>query len=193
MPPESAVTRETHKSAVVCWVKSECMYLSMRRGGWCRGTDAGIHSINPLQFHISYRSVQSEVNVKTLQINPESDRSSISCQRYHFPSKWYGWQFDNCHPDLASLKHSPKTHQIFQGRWDEITDSRNLPSLSKNTTICRDVYKWSGMLHAPVHKTQHVCFPPGIYILRKWLSCVTLCLSSRWQVLKKRLTGLLVN
>lgn len=118
------------------------MYVS-KAGTWgrCRGTDAGIRSINPLQFHISYRSVQSEVNVKTLQINPESDRSSISCQRYHFPSKWYGWQFDNCHPDLASLKHSPKTHQILQGRWDEITDSRNLPSLSKNTTICRDVYK----------------------------------------------------
>lgn len=144
-PPESAVTRETHKSVVVCWVKSGCMYLSMGRGGRggvrSRGTDAGIRSINPLQFHICYKSVQSEVNVKTLQINPESDRSSISCQRYHFPSKWYGWQFDNCHPDLASPKHSPKTHQILQGRWDEITDSRNLPSLSKNTAICRHVYK----------------------------------------------------
>lgn len=140
-PPLSAVTRETHKSVVVCWVKAGCMYLGMGQGGRCRGTDAGIHSINPLQFHICYRSVQSEVNVKTLQINPESDRSSISCQRYHFPSKWYGWQFDNCHADLPSLKHSPKTHQILQGRWDEITDSRNLPSLSKNTTICRDVCK----------------------------------------------------
>lgn len=104
----------------------------------------------PPQFHICYRSVQSEVNVKTLQINPESDRSSISCQRYHFPSKRYGWQFDNCHPDLASLKHSPKTHRILQGRWDEITDIRNLPALSKNATICREVYT---RRYAPSTKT----------------------------------------
>lgn len=118
------------------------MYVTKdEAGGQVWGTDAGIRSMNPLQFHLSYRSVQSEVNVKTLQINPESDRSSISCQRYHFPSKWYGWQFDNCHPELASLKHSPKTPQILQGTRDEITDSHILPSLSKNTTICRDVYK----------------------------------------------------
>lgn len=127
--------KPTNLSRCVEWNPDVCIR------GRSRGTDAGISPINPLQFHICYKSVESEVNVKTLQINPESDRSSISCQRYHFPSKWYGWQFDNCHPDLASLKHSPKTHQILQGRWDEITNSRNLPSLSKNTAICRDVYK----------------------------------------------------
>ena len=62
------------------------------------------------EFHVHYKSVPSKVNVKTLQINPESDRSSVSCLWYHFPSKWYGWGSDNCHPDLASLHHSPKTH-----------------------------------------------------------------------------------
>lgn len=56
-------------------------------GGQASGQMLGSAPLTPLQFHICYRSVPSEVNVKTLQINPESDRSSISCQRYHFPSK----------------------------------------------------------------------------------------------------------
>lgn len=147
---------ECHLDPVLLWVKvwmnSLCLYCinasvrNKRNPQICHGllSEMYVPQMPPndlLQFHICCRSGQSEMNVKTLQINPGSDRSSISCQRYHFPSKWYGWQFDNCHPDPASLKHSPKTHQILQGRWDEITDGRNLPSLSENTTICRDVYK----------------------------------------------------
>ena len=88
-------------------------------------------------FHVHYKSVPSKVNVKTLQINPESDRSSVSCLWYHFPSKWYGWGSDNCHPDLASLHHSPKTHRTLWGGWDEVTNIHNLPRLSENTAICQ--------------------------------------------------------
>lgn len=83
--------------------------FSVREGGEVKEPQMLRFPFTP-KFHVHYKSVPSKVNVKTLQINPESDRSSVSCLWYHFPSKWYGWGSDNCHPDLASLHHSPKTH-----------------------------------------------------------------------------------
>lgn len=66
-------------------------------------------------FHLPHTStfITNPSRVKWMlrhsKLTPENDRSGLSCLPYHFPSKWYGWGSDNCHPDLASLHHSPKT------------------------------------------------------------------------------------
>lgn len=109
-PHDSVVTKQPQES--VLWPRDvdwcACLCVRGRRG---RGKETQmLRFLFTPQFHVHYKSVPSKVNVKTLQINPESDRSSLSCLWYHFPSKWYGWVSDNCHPDLASLHHSPKTH-----------------------------------------------------------------------------------
>ncbi len=111
--------------AIIQW---SCMCVRLRKGR-VKETQMLRFPFAP-EFHVHYKSVQSKVNVKTLQINPESDRSSVSCLWYHFPSKWYGWGSDNCHPDLASLHHSPKTLSALKGGWDEITNIHNIPCLS---------------------------------------------------------------
>lgn len=132
------------------------------------------------QFRVHYKSIQSKVNAKTLQINPESDRSSVSCLWYHFPSKWYGWGSDNCHPDLASLHHSPKTHQILQGGRGEITNIHNLLCLSKNTSICQSqrysIFKM-GYFKA---SEDSVCLPVGLSLkdLFVCLSCMSPCITA---------------
>lgn len=118
-PNDSVVTRQPQEFVLWPW-EGECSLIhsasvcvcEREREGRVKETQMLRFPFTP-QFHVHYKCTRSKVNVKTLQINPESDRSSLSCLWYHFPSKWYGWGSDNCHPDLPSLHHSPKTHSTL--------------------------------------------------------------------------------
>lgn len=76
------------------------------------------------EFHVYDKSTQSKTNVKTLQMNPESDRSSLSCPWYHFPSFQMVWmRSDNCHHDLAPLYHSLKSGSGGVGQYYQHSQS----------------------------------------------------------------------
>lgn len=76
------------------------------------------------EFHVYDKYTQSKTNVKTLQMNPESDRSSLSCPWYHFPSFQMVWmRSDNCHRDLAPLYHSLKSGSGGVGQYYQHSQS----------------------------------------------------------------------